>query len=93
MLFLLQLTSAEYFSENAVNIITLSGEIYSRKAMEKILNKEITTTLMNFASQFNKLNLSDLEIAILCAVRLTCSGRLLNFHIYSGVLKICCNQS
>lgn len=70
------LTSAEYFSESAVNIITISGEIYSRRAMEKILNREITTLLMSFASQFNNLHLSDLEIAILCAVRLTCSDDL-----------------
>ena len=66
--------SSEYFFDNEVNIILYSGDIYSRKPMEKILNKEMVNTLFDFANQFNSLHLSDLEVTILCAVRLTCSG-------------------
>ena len=42
--------------------------------MEKILNKDIVATLIEFANSFNRLHLSDLEVSILCAARLTCSG-------------------
>jgi hypothetical protein len=51
-----------------------SGEIYSRRAMRKILNDNMVNKLFEFANQFNSLKLTDLEIAILCATRLTATG-------------------
>ena len=81
---LFQLHSAEYFYDGEVHIILLSGSIYAKKPMEKILNKEIVATLEEFANSFNKLHLNDLEVSILCAVRLTCSGE----YMYSRCSKI-----
>ena len=77
-----QLHSAEYFYDGEVHIVLLSGNIYAKKPMEKILNKEIVATLEEFANSFNKLHLNDLEVSILCAVRLTCSGEYMNSKEY-----------
>lgn len=43
--------------------------------MRKILNDDMVDTIMKFANEFNPLKLQDIEIAVLCAVRLTVTGR------------------
>ncbi|XP_052261103.1 uncharacterized protein LOC127865174 isoform X2 [Dreissena polymorpha] len=67
------LSYAEYFQNGKSYWILPTGEIYSAPAMRKILNDRIVDTVMTFSDQFNALNLTDLEIAILCAIRLTAS--------------------
>ncbi|XP_060574680.1 uncharacterized protein LOC132732304 isoform X1 [Ruditapes philippinarum] len=70
------LCSAEYFEDDVSYLIMESGEIYSRRAMRKILNDNMVNKLFEFANQFNSLKLTDLEIAILCATRLTATDEL-----------------
>lgn len=65
---------AEYFENGKSYWILPTGEIYSADAMRKILNDDIVDTIMKFAGEFNPLKLLDIEIAILCAIRLTVTG-------------------
>ncbi|KAH3837334.1 hypothetical protein DPMN_110720 [Dreissena polymorpha] len=52
-----------------------TGEVYGTATMRKIIDQTIMDTLFRFADQFNAIGLTDLEIAALCAVRLTVAGR------------------
>lgn len=76
--YLLQLSYAEYFENGKSYWILPTGEIYSADAMRKILNDAIVDTIMKFASEFNPLRLLDIEIAVLCAIRLTVTGMMLS---------------
>lgn len=55
-------------------MVLTTGEIYSEKTMRKILNDNMVDTIFKFAEKLNALQLTDMEIAILCAARLTASG-------------------
>lgn len=72
-----QLSYAEYFENGKSYWILPTGEIYSAEAMRRILNDSIVDTIMKFAAEFNPLKLLDIEIAVLCAIRLTLTGERL----------------
>lgn len=44
---------------------------YSKDTMTLILGEELTNLMLDFGRKFNQFNLSDFEIGLLCAVRLT----------------------
>lgn len=50
--------------------------------MRKILNDEMVDTIFKFAKKFNDLEISDLEMGILGAVRLTAAGTSCFTNIY-----------
>lgn len=62
-----------------------TGEFYSQLTMRKILNDDMVDKIFLFANQFNKLELTDMEIAILCAARLTSSGIKFCECIYGNI--------
>jgi hypothetical protein len=71
----LQLTNSEFFV-GGESYLYVPGEdgrelFYVRWQMEQIVGKHTTTIFHQFASQFNQLGLTDLEVAILCCVQLT----------------------
>ena len=67
-----------------------TGEIYSQETMRKILNDDIVNKLFEFANRFNNLELTDMEIAILCATRLTSTGIFLSHKTRRrSVIKPC----
>ena len=72
-----QLTFAEYFRDGKSEMILSTGELYSIEAMRKILNDNMVDTMLRFAEQFNGLELTDLEVSILCAIQLTKAGNLM----------------
>lgn len=65
------LSHSEYFKNGVSMMFLATGEIYSEKAMRKILNDDMVDTIFKFAEKFNGLQLTDMEVAILCAARLT----------------------
>lgn len=67
---------SEYIQGNESYMLLDTGEFYSQMTMRKILNDEMVDKIFMFANQFNSLELTDLETAILCAVRLTCTDDL-----------------
>ena len=59
------------FQNGESYIVFEDGTVYNRKWMEFILNEAIVKKIINYAETFNSLTLSDLEVALLCAVQLT----------------------
>ncbi|GFO18163.1 nuclear hormone receptor e75, partial [Plakobranchus ocellatus] len=68
------LTNSRLFHEGKTYMRLPDGTIYSREWMETILNKQMVQVFFKFAVAFNILDLSDLELAILCAIQLTSPG-------------------
>ncbi|XP_045216476.2 uncharacterized protein LOC123566440 [Mercenaria mercenaria] len=88
------LSHSEYMQRGESYMILKTGEIYSQKAMRKILNDHMVDTIFEFANEFNSLELTDLEVAVLCAARLTAtdglelSDRLKVNRLHSHILDV-----
>ncbi|RUS84138.1 hypothetical protein EGW08_008112 [Elysia chlorotica] len=68
------LTNSRLFHEGQTYLRLPDGTYYTRDWMEVILNKQIVQVFFNFSVAFNSLALSNLEVAILCAIQLTSPG-------------------
>ncbi|XP_052281022.1 uncharacterized protein LOC127878530 [Dreissena polymorpha] len=74
MLYTDKLNQAEYLVDGDSMLFLYTGEVYGTATMRKIIDQTTMDTLFRFADQFNAIGLTDLEIAALCAVRLTVVG-------------------
>ncbi|GFR62054.1 ecdysone-induced protein 78C [Elysia marginata] len=70
------LTNSRLFHEGQSYLRLPDGTYYNREWMEVILNTKIVQVFFNFSEAFNSLNLSQLEVAILCAIQLTTPGNV-----------------
>ncbi|CAL1535957.1 unnamed protein product [Lymnaea stagnalis] len=68
------LTNSKMFHDNESYLQLSDGTFYTRGWMERILNPVIADKIVSFAKKFNRLELSDLELAVLCAIQLTAPG-------------------
>ncbi|XP_059166541.1 uncharacterized protein LOC131948857 [Physella acuta] len=73
------LTNSIFFQNDECYLVLEDGTFYTRAWMERILNPNIVDKIMTFSRNFNKININDSELAILCAIQLTSSD-----HVHSG---------
>jgi hypothetical protein len=67
---------AEFFNGQESYVLLNHKKIfYSKATMTLILGEELTNLMLDFGRKFNQFNLSDFEIGLLCAVRLTSPGK------------------
>ncbi|XP_067654979.1 uncharacterized protein [Haliotis asinina] len=65
------LTCSEFFVDGESYLRFPNGRFYNRFWMEFVIKEENVRLLFSFADNFNKLHLSDIEIAIIAAIQLT----------------------
>ncbi|XP_071122860.1 uncharacterized protein [Mytilus edulis] len=64
--------NSEFLCENESYVLLNNTKVfYSKATMKMILGEELTTLMLDFGRKFSQYNLSDTEIGLLCAIRLT----------------------